>query len=74
MKLTPLGSNVTQLTIPKCDIIFSYSTPVAAYSKINHKWYKTEKWYSKTTTRHINRYADGNAESKPQEFFDNLVK
>ena len=74
MKLTPLGSNVTLLTIRGYDIVFSYSTPVAAYSKIDLKWYQTEQWYSKTTTRHINRYANGNAEHRPQEFFDGLVK
>ena len=74
MKLTPIASNVTQLSIPEYDVLFSYSTPVAAYSRIDHKWYQTEQWYSKTTTRHINRYADGNAEHRPQEFFDGLVK
>lgn len=74
MELTPLASNVTQVPTPEYDIIFSYSTPVAAYSKIGHKWYQTEQWYSKTTTRHIDRYADGSAENRPQEFFDSLVK
>ena len=37
------------------EILFSYDTPVAGYSdKLG--FVKTNKWYSQTTTRHINKY------------------
>ena len=73
MKLKPLASNMTQLTL-NTDIVvlFSYETPVAAlteegYVRTSHKW-------SPTTTRHINKWLDGvEAKEKPQEFFDSLT-
>ena len=73
MKLKPLASNMTQLTL-NTDIVvlFSYETPVAAlteegYVRTSHKW-------SPTTTRHINKWLGGvEAKEKPQEFFDSLT-
>ena len=46
------------------EILFSYDTPVAGYSdKLG--FVKTNKWYSSTTTRHINKYlTDANVNPK----------
>lgn len=75
MNLTPLGSNKTELETKRARILFSYKTPVAAW--IAGKHYKTSKYWSRTTSKHINNWFEGyseTAELKPQEFFDNLVK
>jgi hypothetical protein len=67
-----VGSNQTVLVKPNGDeIFFSYNTPVAAH--IGGKFYKTDKRWSVTTSKHVGQYLHGaNAETKPQEFFDAL--
>ena len=55
MKLIPYGSNQNLVEINKdTEIFYSYKTAVAG--KIKGKYYRTNKWYSQTTTRHINNY------------------
>ena len=55
MKLIPYGSNQNLVEINKdTEIFYSYKTAVAG--KIKGKYYKTNEWYSRTTTRHINNY------------------
>lgn len=74
MKVQPLASNMTLLSTDEALVLFSYSTPVAVYDKHNHDYFKTAKWWSKTTTRHINKWLDGvQAHEKPQEFFDEYL-
>ena len=59
MKLQPIASNQTQLTLA-CGtrIFFSYQTPVAAYV-IGQGFMRTEQYYSKTTSKHINAWLGG---------------
>jgi hypothetical protein len=72
MRLNPIGSNMTEVEVKGATVLFSYSTPVACKSLGNY--YKTETKWSQTTTRHINKWLDGvKAETKPQEFFDNVI-
>ena len=56
MQLTPIAANQTSVTFNDgTEVFFSYKTPVAAY--LPEKGYvKTEKFYSVTTSRHINKY------------------
>ena len=55
MKLIPYGSNQNLVEINKdTEIFYSYKTAVAG--KIKGKYYRTNKWYSQTTTRHINNF------------------
>lgn len=73
MKLTSLGSNQTQLELSNgTRVLFSYETPVAAV--IDGVMYRTEKKWSVTTSKHITQFGAKTAETRPQEFFDNLVK
>lgn len=73
LTLNPIGSNQTELSANGMIVLFSYQTPVASY--IDGIYYRTEQKYSKTTSKHINAWIDGNFyEVKPQDFFDNLVK
>lgn len=71
MKLNPIGSNQFEVTVNGAVILFSYSTPVAA--NVDGAFYRTAKHWSTTTSKHINRWLDGRqAETKPQEWFENL--
>ncbi len=73
ISLKKMGANETILNISGKQILISYETPVAAY--IHGVFYKTSYKWSSTTSRHINKYLGSiDAEEKPQEFFDNLLK
>ena len=55
-------------------VLFSYATPVASYDKHTYGYSRTAKKWSKTTTRHINKWLDGvQAPELPQSYFDNLL-
>jgi hypothetical protein len=80
MKLTPIAANRNIVTFNDgTEVFFSYETPVAGYS--NELGYiSTKKWYSSTTTRHINKYMnsrynglDCHFTSVDQDVIDNLV-
>ena len=56
MILRQLGSNQTELSLNNGNsIFFSYETPVAGFDA-EDGFFKTETYYSKTTSRHINQY------------------
>lgn len=57
------GSNITELVIDEVSILFSYSTPVAGWDKDGA--FRTTQHYSKTTTRHINKYLGGKLVGRP---------
>jgi hypothetical protein len=80
MKLTPLASNMTELRLEDgTTVLFSYQTPVACLTytgdNCEYTYYKTDKQWSRTTSKHINKWLDGvdEIELKPQVFFDSLV-
>lgn len=80
MNLKPLASNMTELQHGWYTTLFSYQTPVATIFWYGNeiKAYQTEKKWSATTTRHINKWLGLHPEAsevqlKPQEFFDNLL-
>ena len=74
MKLHSFATNRTLLSFADgTEVFFSYSTPVAGY-KPNVGHVKTNRWYSSTTTRHINKYLDGNfALNVEQDTINNLI-
>ena len=75
MKLTPIAANQNEVELTNgTQIFFSYKTPVAAY--LPEKGYvRTDKFWSVTTSRHINKYLQGvtNVETIPQAVLDNLT-
>ncbi len=79
MKLNPIGSNMTEIRLSTKTILFSYKTPVAMYDSDNVTWYKTNKYWSATTSRHINKWLKqwGGVNIVPREmdqaFFDAMV-
>ena len=77
MKINNVGSNMTELsTNSGAVILFSYSTPVAAMLP-SGQYVKTDKKYSATTTRHVNKWLQGvsaNVETRTAEFISNLTE
>ena len=74
MKIKPLGANQTELETGNGLTLFSYETPVACFL-YGKGYFRTSQKWSATTSKHINRWLDGNtAQEKPQSFFDDLVK
>ncbi len=76
MNLRPIASNMTELVTNGCIILFSYETPVAAYTP-TQGYVRTAKWYSQTTTRHVNKWLrsqNAEAEERSQKFFDSLIE
>jgi hypothetical protein len=74
LSLVNLGEHVNMLNLPNGSVLFSYSTPVAAYVS-GRGWMRTATQYSKTTTKHINKWLDGvNAEVVPQIMIDDLLE
>ena len=57
MRLNNIGSNITEVVINNITILFSYSTPVAGWD--DRGAFRTDKHYSPTTTKHINKYLGG---------------
>lgn len=76
MNLTPIAANMTELQIKGHTILFSYKTPVAVLHS-DGMTYRTDKTWSATTSRHINKWMSDHAllgaQFKPQEFFDGLL-
>ncbi len=73
MRLQPIASNMTQVDFSNgYQVLFSYKTPVACLS--DNGYYRTSKFWSVTTSRHINKWLGGVlAKEQPQEFFDSLT-
>ena len=74
MQLTPIASNMTEVETSEARILFSYRTPVAAYV-FGEGYVRTEKWWSVTTSRHINKWIgkDVKTEEVSHTYLDNLV-
>ena len=74
MKINNVKTNVTELfTNDGAVIMFSYNTPVCAQLS-GGGFVKTDEYYSRTTSKHINQWLDGvDAELVSQDFIDNLV-
>ncbi len=79
MKLNPIAANQTELEISDgcVTVLFSYKTPVAAHVA-GEGFYKTDKRWSVTTSKHIGQFIARNGGSgkvgvKPQAWFDTLT-
>jgi hypothetical protein len=62
MRQNNIGPNQTEIEYSNgTQIFFSYATPVAGWSS-EVGWFRTTKKYSKTTSRHINKYFEAISE------------
>lgn len=75
MKLVNLGANMTELVTGNRSILISYETPVALHIE-GVGYIVTNKKWSRTTSKHINRFLSGSKPHKiePQEYFDVLLE
>ena len=74
MKVSPVGSNMTEVQLNDgTKILFSYKTPVAA-NLYNGGYVRTSTYFSKTTSRHINKWLEGvKADLVEQSFLEQLA-
>ena len=75
MKIKPIGPNQTEIHGMGCEVLFSYETPVALCGP-DGTWYRTEKSWSSTTSKHINKWIPNgrnnpNVVMLPQKVLDN---
>ena len=55
MRIKSLGKNKTLVKFGTAEVLVSYETPVAGKTdKVGY--FKTDKYFSNTTSRHINEY------------------
>lgn len=74
MNLTQIGANQTMITTSTgTQVFFSYNTPVAACLP-GVGYVVTDKKHSVTTSKHVNAWAGKGCATRPQSFFDDLVK
>lgn len=69
MNLQVLGANRTRVNMDGNTVFFSYSTAVAVILK-DGKGYRTEKYHSRTTEKHLTEFGLKSADTKPQAWFD----
>jgi hypothetical protein len=77
MNLKPIAANQTEVELENgTTVFFSYKTPVAAHIQ-GEGFVKTEKYWSRTTSKHIGQFVARNggrtADTRPQSFFDALA-
>jgi hypothetical protein len=77
MKVQSIGANQTEVSLADgTEILFSYSTPVAALVP-GKGWIRTEVKHSTTTTKHTNawlrKHCGGTVQTVPQWDLDQLV-
>ncbi len=61
MKLKQLAANMTEIEHSNSFVLFSYETPVAVMVKATGEVFKTATKFSRTTSKHINKWLDGQA-------------
>ena len=74
MELRVVGPNQTEIELSDGSrFLFSYNTLVAAYL-VGRGYVKSKRFYSKTTSSHVNSWIDGAfVDVVDQEAFDNLT-
>lgn len=74
MKLNHLGPNMIEVDAGDYVILFSYSTPVAYRKNVDGYLYRTDEFFSVTTSKHINKWLNGATATKvPQAQIEELL-
>ena len=73
MQLRTIGSNMNEIVVEGKYILFSYKTPVAGWDESGA--FRTEDFFSVTTSKHINKYLGGKDVGRKvsQKFIEDLV-
>ena len=69
MNLKPIKANMTELKMNDYYVLFSYQTPVVIVDRKTGKILVTNKFWSRTTSKHINKYLKENG-----EFYNDIEK
>jgi len=72
MQVKSLGANQTEVIVSDVHILYSYSTPVAAFVP-GKGFLATNTKYSRTTSRHISQWTDKLHKSVDQSVIDELL-
>ena len=69
MKIKRLGASKNLLVLPSgSEAFFSYDTPVA-FQMHSGEIFKTEEYYSQTTSKHITQYLNGRYANPVEQSF-----
>ncbi len=71
--LKKLGNNETQVEQHGYLILYSYNTPVAVHHCASGKEWRTNKKWSSTTSKHINKWCSKDAVLVEQSVIDSIV-
>lgn len=63
-------ANFHEVIVNGINVLYSYTTPVACC--VDGQYFKTDKFWSRTTSKHVNQWTKI-ATERPQEYFDKLV-
>ncbi len=55
-KVISVGANQVIISTDSGSVLYSYGTPVAVDFHNGNKPYKLDRFYSKTTSKHVNRF------------------
>jgi hypothetical protein len=76
-RVAAIGSNMTEAIHGRATILYSYETPVAAHVE-GIGYFKTDKKWSVTTSRHINKWLESHGASGavlvPQEEIERIAR
>ncbi len=73
MKVRHIGSNQVEIETDTRMILVSYQTPVACRYSNGH-YSRTKQFWSRTTSKHINKWLDGyKATELGQDVFDRML-
>ena len=71
--ITKLGANETQVNNNGYLILYSYNTPVAVRQIASGKEWRTNKKWSVTTSKHLNKWCSPDAKLVEQSVIDSIV-
>lgn len=74
MKLKRIdNTSATLVDLPNGNqVLFSYSTPVACFIP-GKGYFRTAKYWSRTTSKHVNKWIDGASQEIEQDQLDAMV-
>lgn len=73
MKFNRISKNVVEMKLGNDTVLFSYNTPVACHMAITRKYYRTDRFHSVTTSKHINQWLSAHKKDAilcDQDWFD----
>jgi len=74
MQLRPIANNQNEINTSEVSVLFSYETPVAYLDLETDQCFRTDRNWSQTTTKHINKWLDGRTAALiAQEALDHLL-